>query len=122
MIDMITYVFGQLRTEVPVIIGLIGCIVAALIFRQRAPSASLYVAFACGLKLILQVMFPVLSWYVIKLGVGGNPIIRAVWSFAWSMADAVCTILLVFAVYVGRGQPNKSLQPTATAPSVLTGP
>jgi hypothetical protein len=107
MINMITYVFGQLRTEVPAIIGLIGCIVAAFVFRQRAPSASLYVALGCGLKLVLQVMFPVLSWYVMALGVGGNPIIRAVWTFAWSMADAVCTILLVFAVYVGRRQPNE---------------
>jgi hypothetical protein len=117
MNDVITYVSGQMRPEVPVILGLIGCIVAAFVFRQRAPSASLYAASACGLKLVLQVMYPVLSWYVMALGVGGNPIIRTIWTFAWSIADALCTILLVFAVFVGRTQPNQALQATAAAPS-----
>jgi len=109
MNDLILSIVRQLQTEVLAVIGLIGCIAAACIFRKRAPSASLYAILACSIKLMLLIAFPIAWWCVQALDLGANSLIRTLWSYGWSAADALCTILLVFAVYVGRRQPHKKL-------------
>ena len=107
MTDMIIFTVRQLLDAVPVIVVCIGCIVAAFIFWQRAPSASLFVVLGCGLTLTIVMLYPVIWWYVRSLGVGWNPIVRDALSFGVSVGDAAKIILLVVAAYIGRSKrPN----------------
>jgi hypothetical protein len=117
MINMILFVLPEFLKESPFIITSIGCVVAALVLWKRAPSASHYVLLACGFSLALAVMYPVAWWCVRALGAQTQSTIGVAFSVGWSIARSICTILLVFAVYVGRRQPNNSLQATAAAPA-----
>jgi len=102
MADMILYVFRQLFTEVPCILVCIGCIVAAFVLWQRAPSASFYVVLACGLTVVLLILYPLIWWYMRAFDIGTSTGARTAWSYVWSMADSIKIILLVVAVYIGR--------------------
>ena len=111
MADMFIFAFRQLLTEVPVILVCIGSIIAAFIFRQRAPSVSLYVVWGCSLTLVIVLLYPVAWWYVRSLGIGSNPVVRDAFSFIISVADSAKIVLLVAAAYAGRSQPNQRTQP-----------
>jgi hypothetical protein len=104
MTDIIFYELQQLVPEIPCIIVCIGCIAAAIIFWQRAPSASLYVVLGCALTLVIVFAFPLIWFYVRSLGIGMNPIVRGVFSFGISLAGAIKIVLLVIAAYIGRRQ------------------
>ena len=104
MTDLIFYELRQLLPEIPCIIVCIGCIVAAFIFWQRAPSASLYVVLGCGLTLAIVLAYPLIWWYVRSLGGGANPLVRSAFGFCISVADALKIMLLVVAAYIGRKQ------------------
>lgn len=105
--DMTTiiFVFQQLATELPSILTLIGSIVVAVVLWRRAPSASLYVGLACGLSLVLLILYPV-AWQVVRHVAEGDPQtvrrINIAFAVFWSVVRSISTILLVVAVYVGR--------------------
>ena len=102
MIDMILFVLRQLVTEVPLVIVCIGCIVAAFVFWQRAPSPSLCVILACVFTLALLIIYPAAWWYARSLGAKTGSTVTTAFSVGWSMARATSTVLLVVAVYAGR--------------------
>jgi hypothetical protein len=102
----LSFIFEQLLTELPSIIVLTGGIVFAFIFWQRAPAASLYVVLACGLTLLLLLLYPV-AWQVAHylFDYGDATKARRVniaMAVLWSIARAIATGLLLFAVYTGR--------------------
>ena len=104
MIDMIFYALRQLGTELPLILVLIGCIVAASILWQRAPSSSLYVILACVFTLMLLFMYP-FSWAIVLAnGYQKIPGINTAFSVCWSVARGIATVVFVIAVYSGRKQ------------------
>jgi uncharacterized protein (DUF2062 family) len=92
--------------ESPLFIVCIGGIVAAIFLRRQASRASLYVALACGLKLLFLIMFPMIWWYVRAFNISMNPIVSIILTFVWNAGDAISIVLLVLAAYVGRKQPN----------------
>jgi hypothetical protein len=107
MNDFIIYVFREfILKESPLFIVCIGGIVAAIFLRRQASRASLYVALACGLKLLFLIMFPMIWWYVRAFNISMNPIVSIILTFVWNAGDAISIVLLVLAAYVGRKQPN----------------
>lgn len=109
MIDVILFVLRQLVTEVPLIIVCIGCIVAAFVFWQRAPSASLYVVLACGFTLLLLIAYPAAWWCARALGAQTESAVGMAFSVGWSVARAISTILLVVAAYAGRKNSHEKI-------------
>ena len=108
-IDMTTlfFVIQQLASELPSILTLAGSIVVAGIFWRRAPSSSLYVVLACGLSLVLLILYPV-AWQVVRHTAEGDPQtvrkINIAFTVSWSVVRSISTILLIVAVYIGREQ------------------
>ena len=109
MIEMIVFVLRQLITEVPLIIVCIGCIVAAFVFWQRAPSASLYVVLACGFTLLLLTGYPAAWWCARAFGAQTRSAVGMAFSIGWSVARSISTILLVVAVYAGRKNSHENI-------------
>src|SRR5208283_5561175 len=66
------FVCQQLATELPSILTLMGSIVVAGILWRRAPSSSLFVGLACGLSLVLLILYPV-AWQVARHVTQGDP-------------------------------------------------
>jgi len=99
------FVCQQLATELPSILTLMGSIVVAGILWRRAPSSSLFVGLACGLSLVLLILYPV-AWQVARHVTQGDPQtarkINIAFAVFWSLVRSVSTILLVVAVYAGR--------------------
>jgi hypothetical protein len=103
--EMLIYALNQLTSELPMIIVAIGCIVAAFVFWQRAPSSSLYLVLACSLSLALLFLYPFAWAYVLAHGYQTVPGISFTFRFAWSIFRGIFLILLVVAIYAGRKQP-----------------
>ena len=101
------YIFQQLLTELPSIVVCLAAITVAFTFHRRAPSATLYVIVACGLTLLLLLLYPV-AWQVVRRMFDSEPEtvrrINIALAFFWSMIRAISTGLLIIAVYVGRGR------------------
>ena len=101
------YILQQLATELPSIVVCVVAIVVAFTFHRRAPSATLYVVLACGLTLLLLLLYP-LAWQAARHMFDSDAEtarrINIAFAVFWSVIRAISTGLLVVAVYQGRGR------------------
>src|ERR1039457_6617427 len=113
MIRYIPYIFHDfLFKDSPLSIVCVCGIAAAWAFRRRAPSASFYVVLACSLKLVLLILYRVVSWYLITQPLGTWPdslartpfywrgILGDPSSWVWNLCDSVVILFLILAAYV----------------------
>jgi hypothetical protein len=122
------YILQHLATELPSLLTLMVAIVAAVMLWRRAPTSSLCVALACGISFVLLIAYP-FAWQVARHVAEGDPgsVRRVNIAFAvfWSVVRSVSTILLVLAVYLGRGAthavPSPGLEPCDAHASPTSG-